>query len=154
LIKYPTCSLCPYSTICTGKRGGPRGDLYIQINVVNDPRFRREGNDIYTTEEISYTEAILGTTVKVDTVDGPTEVKMPAGTQPEQKLRLKGKGVPKLNSHARGDAYITVKVKIPTNVSGKERELVEKLAEIVDEKKANSNTSTDAGSIFSGVGGS
>jgi molecular chaperone DnaJ len=79
-------------------------------------------------------------------VDGPAEVKIPAGTQPEQKLRLKNKGAPSLNSNVRGDAYITVKVKIPTNVYGKEKELVEKLSEIVDKKK------TGGGGFFGGFG--
>ena len=84
--------------------------------------------DVYTEEEISYTEAILGTTVKATTLDGDMDVKIPVGTQPEQKLRLKGKGIPKLGaSDVRGDAYITVKVKIPTSVSGKEKELVEQI---------------------------
>jgi len=129
-----------------GKRGGPRGDLYVQLSVKRDPKFKREGTEIYTEEEISYTEAILGTTIKADTVDGKTEVKIPAGTQPEQRLRLRGKGAPKLGTEVRGDAYITVKVKIPTNVSGKEKELVEQLAEVVDKKKSG------GGGFFSGFG--
>jgi len=57
-----------------GKKGGPRGDLYVQLSVKRDPKFKREGTEIYTEEEISYTEAILGTTIKADTVDGKTEV--------------------------------------------------------------------------------
>lgn len=102
-----------------GKRGGPRGDLFVQLSVKSDSKFKRDGIDIYSDEEISYTEAILGTTIKADTVDGKTEVKIPNGTQPNQKLRLKGKGAPKLGaSDARGDAYLTIKVKIPSNVSG------------------------------------
>ena len=60
-----------------GKRGGPRGDLFVQLAVKRDPKFKREGTEIYTDEEISYTEAILGTTIKADTVDGKTEVRIP-----------------------------------------------------------------------------
>lgn len=135
-----------------GKRGGPRGDLFVQLSVKRDPRFRREGTEIYTEEEISYTEAILGTTIKAETVDGKTEVKIPAGTQPDQRLRLRGKGAPKLGSDSiRGDAFITVKVKIPTNVSGKEKELVEQLSEIVDKDRKKS--SSGGGGFFSGFGG-
>jgi molecular chaperone DnaJ len=63
----------------SGKRGGPRGDLFVQMSVKKDPKFRRDGPDIYTEEEVSYTEAILGTTIKADTVDGKTEVKIPTG---------------------------------------------------------------------------
>eukprot|EP01036_Dinobryon_divergens_P025304 gene25304-33833_t len=129
-----------------GKRGGPRGDLFVQLAVKRDPKFKRDGTEIYTDEEISYTEAILGTTIKADTVDGKTEVKIPAGTQPEQRLRLRGKGAPKLGTDFRGDAFITVKVKIPTSVSGKEKELVEQLAELVDKKKSS------GGGFFGGFG--
>ena len=122
----------------SGKKGGPRGDLFVQLIVKRDPRFRRDGIDIYTEEEISYTEAILGTTVKAETLDGKMDVKIPTGTQPEQKLRLKGKGVPKLGANeVRGDAYITVKVKIPTGVSGKEKELVEQINELKGGKSTN-----------------
>lgn len=111
-----------------GKRGGARGDLFLQLNVKPDPRFQREGNDIHATEEISYTDAILGTTIRADVVDGPLSLKVPPGTQPGQRLRVKGKGAHKLNSETRGDAYVTIKVKIPTKLSAREKELVEQLA--------------------------
>lgn len=119
-----------------GKRGGRRGDLYVQLKVKRDPKYRRDGVDILTEEEISYADAILGTTIKADTVDGKVDVKIPPGTQPDQKLRIRGKGAPKLGSSIRGDNVITVKVKIPTSVSGKERELIEQIAEL-QKKKGN-----------------
>lgn len=128
-----------------GKRGGPRGDLFVQVAVKRDNKFRREGTDIFTDEEISYVDAILGTTISADTVDGKMDLKIAAGTQPEQKLRLRGKGAPKLGTDVRGDAYITVKIKIPTNISGKEKELVEQIAEITEKKKSS-------GGFFSGFG--
>jgi molecular chaperone DnaJ len=112
-----------------GRKGGPRGNLYVQLRVKRDPRFRREGTEVYTEEEIPYYSAILGATVKAATVDGEVEVKVPPGTQPDQKLRLRGKGVPRMGSDTRGDQYITVKVKIPTDVSGEEKKLIEKIAE-------------------------
>jgi molecular chaperone DnaJ len=118
-----------------GKRGGPRGDLFVRVEVKKDPKFRREGTDIYSDEEISYVDAILGTTIKADTVEGKMDVKVAPGTQPEQKLRIRGKGAPRLGTDVRGDAYITVKVKIPTSVSGKEKELIELIAELPDKKK-------------------
>lgn len=128
-----------------GKKGGPRGDLFVQLSVKRDPKFKREGNDIYTDEEVSYVDAILGSTIKADTVDGKMDVKIPPGTQPEQRLRLKGKGSPKLGSaDVRGDAFLTVKVKIPTSVSGKEKELVEQIAALSEGKK---------GGFFGGFGG-
>lgn len=116
-----------------GRKGGPRGDLFVVVNVKRDTKFRRDGIDLYTEEHISYADAILGATIKADTVDGQLEVKVPSGTQPEQKLRLRGKGVPKLGTtDFRGDQFITIKVKIPQSVSGKEKELIE---EIVTLKK-------------------
>lgn len=129
-----------------GKRGGPRGDLFVQVAVKRDPKFKRDGIDIYTDEEISYFDAILGTTIKADTVDGKMDVKIPTGTQPEQKIRLRGKGAPKLGSETRGDAFITVKVKIPASISGKEKELIEAIAEL--------NNSTKKSGFFGGFGGS
>lgn len=129
----------------SGKRGGPRGDLFVQLSVKRDAKFKRDGTEIYSEEEISYYDAILGTTIKADTVDGKLDVKIPSGTQPEQKLRLRGKGAPKLgNADVRGDAFITVKVKIPSNVSGKEKELIEQIAS--DNNKDKSKT----GGFFSG----
>jgi molecular chaperone DnaJ len=118
----------------------------VQVAVKRDPKFKRDGIDIYTDEEISYFDAILGTTIKADTVDGKMDVKIPAGTQPEQKIRLRSKGAPKLGSETRGDAFITVKVKIPTNISGKEKELIESIAEL--------SNSTKKGGFFGGFGGS
>jgi len=129
-----------------GKRGGPRGDLFVQLSVKRDPKFKRDGTDIYSEEEISYVEAILGSVIKADTVDGKMEMKIPAGTQPEQKLRIRGKGATKLGTDIRGDAYITVKVKIPQTVSGKEKELIEQIADVTDVKKKTQ------GGFFSGFG--
>lgn len=112
-----------------GRRGGPRGDLFVVVNVKRDEKFERDGLDILTNEEITYADAILGATIKVDTVDGKLDVKVPPGTQPDQKLRLRNKGVPKLGTEDfRGDQYITIKVKIPQLVSGKEKALVEEIA--------------------------
>lgn len=117
-----------------GKRGGRRGDLYVQLTVKRDQKFSRDGADILSNEEITYFEAILGTTIKADTVDGKVDLKIPQGTQPEQQLRLKGKGAPKLGSDQRGDAFITIKVKIPNNISGKEKELIEQIEEYSKKK--------------------
>ena len=112
-----------------GKKGGARGDLFVQLDVKKDPKFRREGIDIYTTEVISCFDAILGTTIIVDTVDGKKiEVNIPMGTQPDQKIMINGKGAPQLGSAVRGRAILTMKVKIPTSISQRERELVEQIA--------------------------
>lgn len=120
----------------SGRRGGPRGDLLVQLRVQADRRFRREGIDILTEEEISYYDAVLGTTLSTETVDGKMEVKINPGTQPNQKLRIRGAGVPRLGGAPgqRGDAIITVKVKIPTSIGEKEQELVKQIASLYGKK--------------------
>ena len=110
--------------------GGPPGDLYVFLSVRADPRFRREGMEIYSEYAVSYVDAILGSTLKVPTVDGVIDLQMPAGTQPGTTLRAEGKGAPKLNNvNVRGSHYVKVKVEIPQKISNKERELVQQLKE-------------------------
>lgn len=112
-----------------GPKAGPPGDLYVFLTVKNDKKFKRDGSDIYSQARISYVDAILGTEVKVDTVDGEVELKIPAGTQPETVNRLAEKGVPKLGGKGRGDHFVTIKVDIPTSISSSDRELLLKLKE-------------------------
>lgn len=91
-----------------GKAGGPTGDLYVFINVRPYPKLNRDGTTIYTSIEISYVEAILGTTVNVPTVDGDVDLKVPAGCQPETTLLMAKRGVPNLNSPSmRGDQKVS-----------------------------------------------
>ncbi|MGB2927152.1 MAG: molecular chaperone DnaJ [Limnothrix sp.] len=114
-----------------GLKGGPPGDLYVYLAVQSDKEFRREGINILSDVEISYLQAILGDTVKVNTVDGSEELTIPAGLQPNKVLTLENKGVPKLgNPVSRGDHLITVKVIIPTKVNREERELLHQLAQL------------------------
>ena len=97
-----------------GGRGGPAGDLFVQLQVESDPRFQREGITIRSTTEVSYLQAILGDTITVATVEGDQSIELPAGTQPGEVLTLPGLGVPKLgNPVARGDHLLTVKVRLP-----------------------------------------
>jgi molecular chaperone DnaJ len=111
-----------------GPNGGSAGDLYIFINVKKDLRFRREGTEIYSDATVSYVDAILGSEAVVPTVDGDVTIKVPAGSQPETVLRLKGKGAPKLGAKDdRGNHYVTLKVTVPTALSAKEKALVEQL---------------------------
>eukprot|EP00898_Chlorokybus_atmophyticus_P001255 jgi/Chlat1/212/Chrsp1S03126 len=118
-----------------GRRGGPPGDLYVFISVRPDPELKRDGMNIYSTATIGYTDAILGTTCKVNTVDGPVDLKIPAGTQPGTTLVMAKKGVFRLRSASeRGDHLVTVKVSIPTKLNSEERKLVEKLSELATEK--------------------
>lgn len=97
-----------------GERGGPAGDLFVQLQVESDARFRREGVTIRSTAEVNYLQAILGDTIIVPTVEGDQSIELPAGTQPGEILTLPGLGVPKLgNPVARGDHLLTVKVRLP-----------------------------------------
>jgi len=113
-----------------GPKGGPSGDLYVFLNVLSDPRFKREGMDIYADASVSYLDAILGKTLRVPTVDGEVDLVLPAGTQPGTTLRLEGKGAPKLNNvNLRGSHYVNVKVQIPKTLSSTEKELIAKLKE-------------------------
>ena len=115
-----------------GPNGGPAGDLYVDINIMPHKHFQRDRNDIYCVVPISVTQAALGTTIQVQTLDDrKIKVKIPAGTQNGKILRVKNEGVPFLhNGSRRGDMYIRIQVEIPTKLSGREKELLSKLAEI------------------------
>ncbi|CAN8233366.1 unnamed protein product [Cochlearia groenlandica] len=113
----------------SGPRGGPPGDLYVYLDVEDVRGIQRDGINLLSTLSISYLDAILGAVVKVKTVEGETELQIPPGTQPGDVLVLAKKGAPKLNRPSiRGDHLFTVKVAIPNQISGGERELLEELA--------------------------
>lgn len=132
-----------------GLKGGPPGDLFVYLTVETDAEFQREGNDIKSDISISYIQAILGCTIKVNTVDGQEDLTIPAGTQPNTVLILENKGVPKLgNPVSRGDHRITVKISIPTRVTGEERELLEKLAKVRGETVGKGGIEGFLGNIF------
>ena len=111
-----------------GRNGGPPGDLYLQISIRNHPIFIREGDDLLVEKEIAFSEAVLGTTVEVPTLEGIKKVKIPPGTQCHTKMRLKGLGVPRFQGSGRGDEYVKVIVKVPKRVGEKTRKLIEELA--------------------------
>ena len=106
----------------SGLKGGPSGDLYVFLKVRNHPNLKRDGLTILSEVNISYLQAILGDTIEIDTVDGPTKLQIPAGTQPNSILNLENKGVPKLgNPVARGNHQVSVKIKLPTKLSDSEK---------------------------------
>lgn len=105
-----------------GANGGPSGDLYINIKVAPHSVFKRKDFDIYIDTHISFAKAAMGTEIKVPTIDGDVKYEIPAGTQPGTIFRLKGKGVPRVNSYGRGDQYVNVVVDIPKNINQKQRE--------------------------------
>jgi molecular chaperone DnaJ len=108
-----------------GRRGATSGDLYVHVHVTPDKRFEREGEHIRSSVSVPAVDAILGTEISIDTVHGPVVLKIPEGTQSESILRIKGKGLPLLNSSKVGDHYVTVRVNIPTRLSREERRILE-----------------------------
>ena len=111
-----------------GINGGPSGDLFLLIEVKPDRRFQRKGDDLNTSVDIKYPQAALGCEVKIETFDGFETLDIPAGTQPGSKLRIKGRGMPRLRGKGSGDMNILVKVTISKEPSAKERELLEQIA--------------------------
>jgi len=111
-----------------GKNGGPSGDLYLQISVREHPVFTREGNDLVVEKEVNFSEAVLGTTVEVPTLEGKKRVKIPPGTQSHTKMRLKGLGLPHFQKEGRGDELVKVIVRVPKRVSEKSKKMIEELA--------------------------
>lgn len=132
-----------------GKRSGPPGDLYVFLSVAPDPKFKRDGINILSEVKISYLQAILGCTFDVETVDGPTKLTIPAGTQPATVLTLENKGVPRLgNPVSRGDHLITILVEIPTRIAPEEKELLEQLAKIRSERTGKGGIEGFLGNLF------
>jgi curved DNA-binding protein len=115
-----------------GINGGPSGDLYLTINVLPDPRYKREGDNLYADLPIDVPTAVLGGKVPVNTPDGKTVMlNIPQGTSCGKKLRLKGKGMPIYNNPAiHGDLYVTTKIVVPQNLTQEQKELYEKLKKI------------------------
>lgn len=113
-----------------GTNGGPNGDLYIEINVLPHEKFTRAGKDICLDIPVSAVDATIGTTLDVPTIYGDVEMKIPAGTQNGQKLRLREKGVPDMRTGRKGDQICTVKISVDKNLTKREKELYKELQEI------------------------
>jgi curved DNA-binding protein len=112
-----------------GINGGPNGDLYITFHIINNTKFRRDGDDLHATVEVDLYAAVLGGDVIVDTLDGKVKVKVTPGTQNGSKIKLKGKGFPVYKKEGElGDLVVTFHVKIPNNLTAKQKELFEQLA--------------------------
>jgi curved DNA-binding protein len=112
-----------------GQSGGPSGDLYLTIKVGSDPVFTREGDDIVVEQTIRFSEAALGASLEVPTLEGNKRIKVPAGIQPGTKIRLKGFGFPHMGKAARGDLFVRINVTVPEQLSASQRRILEELAE-------------------------
>lgn len=113
-----------------GVNGGPNGDLYITFSIAEDPRFKRQGNDLYSTVKLDLFTAVLGGEITTETLNGKVKVKVKPETQNGTKIKLKGKGFPVYKKDGEsGDLYITYDIQIPTNLTEKQTELFKQLAE-------------------------
>lgn len=110
-----------------GQKGAPAGDLYLRVKISNHSKFVRDGYDIKTEETISIKQAIIGDKIDIETVNGPLKLKIPAGTQSGTVFKLKEKGIIKLHSRGVGDHFVKIIVKIPSNLSRKQKNLLEEL---------------------------
>lgn len=108
-----------------GRQGAQAGDLYVHVHVSEDPRFVRDNDDIRSETTVHVVDAILGSRKEIPTLHGMTTIKIDAGTQPGQVMRLKGKGLPIMGSSRHGDHYVTVNVEIPKKLSREEKKLME-----------------------------
>jgi molecular chaperone DnaJ len=107
-----------------GEPGAPAGDLYVGVRVKPDARFQRDGNDTVSILDVPFTRAALGTTVTVETLDGPEEVELKPGVQPGEVIILRGRGVPVLNGRGRGDHRLHVNVLVPRRLTDEQRRLL------------------------------
>jgi molecular chaperone DnaJ len=118
----------------SGTRGGPAGDLIILIEEIEDPVFERHGYDIVCDLPVSFSQLALGARIEIPTLDGTAAIKVPAGTQSHKVLRLKGKGIPHLNSYGKGDQLVRLVAWTPRNLTMEEREAFEGLEKKIGEK--------------------
>ncbi len=116
-----------------GVPGTRAGDVYVQVHVRPDTRFVREGNDIFSTADLSMTQAALGATVTIPTLDGDHELELAAGTQPGQVVDLRGRGMPVLQGYGRGDHRVLVNVVLPRHLNAEQRRLLEEFDSHADE---------------------
>jgi curved DNA-binding protein len=110
--------------------GGPPGDLFIQAKVLNDPSYRAEAYDLHMKQELKLSEAVLGTSISVSTLDDKElSLKIPPGTRPGTKMRMPGHGLPHMKGNKKGDLYVKIQIKLPRQLTDEQKKLIEKLAE-------------------------
>ncbi|HEU0034513.1 MAG TPA: J domain-containing protein [Kofleriaceae bacterium] len=112
-----------------GKGGAPNGDLHVMIRVADHAQFDRDGFDVTSTQAITFAQAALGAVIEVATLDGAVKMRIPEGTQPGRVFRLRNKGIPQAagKTAPRGDHLVTIQVEVPTELTAKQRELIEEL---------------------------
>ena len=132
-----------------GVRGGPRGDLYVMLNVKPHKLFQRDGANLYCRVPITVTRAALGGEIEVPTIEGKrASVKIPSGTQTGQQFRLRGKGMTILRSDAKGDMYIEIFVETPVNLDKKQQAILRDLDKSMGDEKSASKNSPESSRFF------
>ena len=126
-----------------GTNGGPAGNLYIPVSVKEHSLFRREGDDLIYELPLNFIQAALGDELEIPTLNGREPLKIPAGTQPGEVFRLRGKGIPHLNGHRRGDLIVPVKLQVPTSLDSHQQKLLEELGKTME--KPSDSDSRDKG---------
>lgn len=122
-----------------GRFGGPAGDLYVILNVKAHKFFEREGDDLHCVMPISFPQAALGTELEIETLEGPSTIKIPEGTQSGRQFRLRSKGVPHLNDHGKGDLIVEIRVATPQKLSKQQKELLRQLGETMQVENVPTN---------------
>ena len=110
------------------RRIGEPGDLYVLVHVILNELFTRDDDNLHYVLIISYPQAVLGAEVQVPTLEGPTVLRIPAGTQAGEVMRLRGKGMPRFRGYGRGDLLVRVGISVPEKITDRQRELLEQLA--------------------------
>jgi molecular chaperone DnaJ len=122
-----------------GKFGGPAGDLYVMLSVKPHKFFERDGDDLHCVMPISFPQAALGTELEIETLEGPATIKVPEGTQSGREFKLRGKGVPHLNEHGKGDLIVEIRVATPAKLSKQQKELLRQLSETMQVENTPTN---------------
>jgi DnaJ-class molecular chaperone len=120
-----------------GRGGGAPGDLHVNLRVAEHPAFRRDGLDVRSEHAISFSQAALGAVVEISTLDGPIKMRIPEGTQPGRVFRIRSRGIPQASGKTapRGDHLVHIQVEVPTELSPRQRELIEDLAQATGESR-------------------
>jgi molecular chaperone DnaJ len=131
-----------------GPGGGPPGDLYVEIAERKHPMFERHGTDLHAALAVPMTAAALGTSLKLETLDGPVDIDVKPGTQSGTVIPLRGRGVPRLRSNSRGDLHVHLEVSTPTKLDNEQEELLRKLASLRGEETPDGAFKADAPGLF------